>query len=261
MDIAAASDARVIVRVKRLRDEEPLPELVMEAPPVSAKRSRADAAAAALRLVDSVPSGGWPGGDDGGLPLSWFRAAADATWGPATWEQQERCPPTGPPPTISSSLLREANRQMVTGASGEPVQLIDVEPSSLAAIPSRPAQVPAASIFTLGGQPLVATPTGVAQPPPAAAGCDEDTIEGDFVWDVYTLSDCSPKVGHGFGGAHLKLSAPVFDVDSDALEDLNDIDDSQSEADSWEDRCGLSGGSSAGDFEDGPERPWVDSLD
>mmetsp|Transcript_55670 Transcript_55670/g.162782 ORF Transcript_55670/g.162782 Transcript_55670/m.162782 type:complete len:90 (-) Transcript_55670:86-355(-) len=41
-----------------------------------------------------------------------------------------------------------------------------------------------------------------------------------------------------------------------ADKDLDDIDDSQSDAGSWEDGSG-----SEGDFDDGPERPWVNALD
>lgn len=276
MAVTAASEARVLVRVKRRRDEEPLPEIVVEAPPASSKRSRADAAAAALRLVDSVPSGGWPSEDGGGLPLSWFRAAADATWGPAARDRQEQLPPAAfAPQAACGSSLREARRQVVAGALGEPVHLIDVEQRSMQVDrPRPPPQVVAPSIFTLDGQEMVATPAQAAVAPAVAPGWggggggflhgmddEEDDMGGDFVWDVYALSGGPPFASSSLGGASVRLSAPVFDLDEDALEDLDDIDDSQSDDGSWQDRRGVSGSSSGGEFEDAAERPWVDALD
>mmetsp|Transcript_17490 Transcript_17490/g.41515 ORF Transcript_17490/g.41515 Transcript_17490/m.41515 type:complete len:168 (+) Transcript_17490:62-565(+) len=156
-------ERRVLVRVKRRLDEDPLPEILLEEPRKdSEKRKRPDATAAALKLVDTVGSRQWPD-EEYGLPVAWFHAAANAAW-PAM-------PQGGMLQQTEPMLeLREASRRLIGGYAGETVQLIDVDRSENCPMPA------ATSGFTINGMELVAEP----RPP---------SPREDFVWDVYALSD------------------------------------------------------------------------
>mmetsp|Transcript_10313 Transcript_10313/g.27505 ORF Transcript_10313/g.27505 Transcript_10313/m.27505 type:complete len:262 (-) Transcript_10313:63-848(-) len=260
----AAHETQVLVRVKRPRDAEPVPELVVEAPTGRSKRSRGDASAAALRLVDSVPYGS----DDDGLPLSLLRAASQAQW-PLPPLPQRPAPDWRPLPAAQASLFQESRRRVVEGCrAGELVQLIDVEletePKSLlsqggwgeeaAEAEHAPPFPPAApTVFTIGGMAMVATPT-----PAAPARSPHGGSGGDYVWDIYALSERAPEHAAaempGCGGL-VRLAAPFFDEGED-WSDFDDIDDSQSDG-------GLvgSGSDSEHSLQDRSERAWADVLD
>eukprot|EP00931_Biecheleriopsis_adriatica_P073428 TRINITY_DN47710_c0_g1_i1.p1 TRINITY_DN47710_c0_g1~~TRINITY_DN47710_c0_g1_i1.p1 ORF type:complete len:253 (+),score=64.25 TRINITY_DN47710_c0_g1_i1:70-828(+) len=249
------SEPRLLVRVKRRRDEEPLPEILVEDPAPradsAAKRLRPDAAAAALRLVDSVGSRQWPDEEDA-LPASWLRAAAHSTGstssvGGTFWQKLNALPE-----------LHEAGRRLVGGSTGEAVQLIDVERPG-----GREASGPQLLTgFTIDGVEMFASPCG----PPSSG---EDADMEDFVWDVYTLSDDPPASA---ASASVRLLEPMFGMDENAtaLEDLEDIDDSQSSSEEGDSRFGggWRAGSSSED-EMGLHEPedrskldtWIDAMD
>mmetsp|Transcript_115119 Transcript_115119/g.298492 ORF Transcript_115119/g.298492 Transcript_115119/m.298492 type:complete len:301 (-) Transcript_115119:7-909(-) len=228
-----------LVRVKRPRDVEPLPELLVEASHFG-KRRRVGVASAALRLVDSVSAGQWTFHE--GLPPDLSKAASAVSAASSGASAVERHRPREV--RKRAPVLQEAARRVVAGSSGEAVQLVDVEVTAAAV--TAPAPKPVLSGFLIDGQPLVATPCPVAAP--AAAGAAEAPSEedGDYVWDVYAASDFSLGAGVDGSSALLRLSAPLTAEDDDddddlsELEDFGDIDDDSS--DDAGSSCGGGGG-------------------
>eukprot|EP00747_Dinoflagellata_sp_TGD_P027823 gnl/TRDRNA2_/TRDRNA2_132844_c0_seq1.p1 gnl/TRDRNA2_/TRDRNA2_132844_c0~~gnl/TRDRNA2_/TRDRNA2_132844_c0_seq1.p1 ORF type:complete len:259 (+),score=44.68 gnl/TRDRNA2_/TRDRNA2_132844_c0_seq1:56-832(+) len=253
----------LLIRVKRRRDDEPIPELVVDAP---AKRHQADASAAALRLVDSVACGRWTPEEEG-LPLSWLRAAAGAgPWGaplPSSASRLSGAHAVPPSDWVSESrpILQEVQRRLLPTATSEhdQVQLIDVE--NIGKLGQQPSPYgyenasPATSVFTVDGMQMVATP--VAQhagghPTSGQSAAHEECESGadEYVWDIYAPSDCSALTSSEAGhkphlSAFVRLATPLFA--GSALEDLEDIDDSQSSAgeSAMDDRWGVSSGDEA----------------
>ncbi|CAK0882769.1 unnamed protein product [Prorocentrum cordatum] len=257
----------VLLRVKRRRSAEALPEIVAEVPDEHGagptKRPRTGAASTTtLRLIDSVEPDQWS--FELGLPASWLQWASG---GRAAPEVELPWPPGEPPPAGASlvcqnsarragagAALQEVGRRLVAGgAAGAPLQLVDVEMARQAV----PAPPPA---FTVGGLPLLAE--AVDGPPAAAASAEPPGgSDEDFLWDVYAPSDAQPEgLGGAFGrgpGARVLLAAPL-QGDED-LEDLEDIDDSQSSS-------GAGGLCSGASSDAGPEDArggcqWVNVLD
>eukprot|EP00930_Biecheleria_cincta_P102295 TRINITY_DN93988_c0_g1_i1.p1 TRINITY_DN93988_c0_g1~~TRINITY_DN93988_c0_g1_i1.p1 ORF type:complete len:258 (-),score=52.77 TRINITY_DN93988_c0_g1_i1:43-816(-) len=255
-------DHRLLVRVKRRRDEEPLPEIILEGPRTRTKHFRPDASAAALRLVDSIGSRQWPD-EESSLPASWFRAAADASWLPSGIKPYSSLQAESASESAAAAgsfwhqlhsrpELYETSRRSVEGSAGEMVQLIDVErPMPEASQQHRPL-----TGFTIDGMELLATPCSVA--PTRLPG----QSAGDFVWDVYAVSD-SPAMFAS--SASLQLGDCPSLEDDDALEDLDDIDDSSDAGcdsdDAWR-GCSSSDGEDVHRQEDRSQlAAWVDVLD
>merc|ERR1719324_730711 len=190
------SETQMLVRVKRRRDEDPIPELRIEAP---AKRNRPTASAAALRLVDSVSSAQWDFSE--GIPASWLHAAASAEWG-------AQAPLSQPPRQVNADemLLQESRRQMVAAAFGETVQLIDVDRVSMEPEAAAPQQIPS-SIFTIDGQPLVAVSSDASAS--CSSGYPSNRNSDDmFVWDVYAMSDDTRNQDMSCLSAVVRLMGP-----------------------------------------------------
>jgi len=272
MSGAAQQPQGFLVRVKRLRGAEPLPELVVEAPQLSAgKRRRVGVAPATLRLVDSVGAGQWSFQE--GLPSDWSKAASAASASSAAERRQPREVRNGAPPWASwqagvggaTPVLQEAARRVVAGAAGEAVQLVDVEAANASA--PAPAPVPAAAMlsgFLIDGQPLIATPSPVVPASSSEAPLEED---GDFVWDVYAPSDGVFAAPGDGSAALLRLAAPFLEEeDMSELEDFGDIDDDSSDAGSssptlrWGGAAGDAGSAAracrAGGFPGGHSGRW-----
>lgn len=255
-----AEPQQFLVRVKRRRNAEPVPELLVQPFTVAAKRRRADAT---LRLVDSVGSAGWC--FDGGLPANWMQGSSIASETAAHPGGQNS---TFDAPCPQQRVFREASRRIVVGTYGEPVQLVDVE-QFWEQPPQRKNLV--SSVFMVDGQALVATPTGLpaggTQQAEWIAPKSADNEDEEFVWDVYALSDYAlggPDYGTAAFSARVQLAAPVFEEEEglEEFEDLEDIDDSQSEGGSWAGSGAPHTSSSDAGFEDGDEdRPWADVLD
>lgn len=248
---------QLLVRVKRRRDEEPVKELLVQQHVPDAKRRRPDTA---LRLVDSVESCGWS--FETGLPASWMRDAP----APSESTPSLGCPRQSSERGPAHCVFRESQRRMVAGTFGEPVQLVDLE---RVVEQAPPIQKPVPSIFTLDGMPLVATPSESSRTvSQEVQQRDRSVFDIDdpeaFVWDVYALSDSAlGGLDGGFPGfsARVQLTAPVFDDEAfDELEDLEDIDDSQSDVESWAGSGAPNDSSSAEGLED-DDRRWVDALD
>jgi len=254
-----ADDApRLLIRVKRSLDAEPIPELLVEQgePPPKSKRVRLGASGAALRLVDTVTPSCWSFED--GLPVSWLHAAASAEWGPA-----RQLPLLEPSETWP--ILRESSRRTVSAEVGEAVQLIDVEPvlepSKKLAAGMAPPQ------FTVDGQPLLTATTplysgGLSGPAHEVKLANAD----EFVWDVYAMSEQCANAQFGIGGALVWID-PLSALDAEDAHDLEDIDDSQSDRSGGGPvvHCGPDS-SDEGDSDylalaGPPELPWVDGLD
>lgn len=253
-------DQHLLIRVKRALDAEPIPEIVVEGPRVSAKRQRPDAAAAALRLVDTVASGQW--NLEGGLPTSWLRAASCAAWGAPL----AQAPPLAHlangdvPMSDQRPALQEAGRQTVTASLGASIQLIDVEP-----VPKNAPRAPSQPLtFTIDGQELLPVDAEhkSRQDDPAvfSGGCE--AASGGFLWDVYAPVDSTwngQLEGAGFR-TFVRLAAPL--LSDEDLDDLEDIDDSQSDmSDPWVHGGAGAGSSSEEDFDPQEDKPWMHELD
>mmetsp|Transcript_65333 Transcript_65333/g.156178 ORF Transcript_65333/g.156178 Transcript_65333/m.156178 type:complete len:280 (-) Transcript_65333:3-842(-) len=254
-DMMQMSDApQMVVRVKRPRDSDPVPELLVEPRTRAAgKRTKPSASAVALKLLDSVNCNHWDDFDEEGLPASWLHAAAEA----GSWGNLAHLPsiPLGPGrgekrATASDGkmpMFRESARQVVRGADGGTVELVDIEPAASAA--SLPAARPASSIFTLDGEALVAEES--QQMP------EETASSEGYVWDVYALSSAPPseRLAASDGlfdfSAYVRLTSSAMhgsDVGSSDEEDAGDIDDdSESNASSGGRGSDISEVSSAAD--------------
>ncbi|CAE7321979.1 unnamed protein product [Symbiodinium natans] len=229
-------ERRVLVRVKRRLDEEPLPEILVEEPRKTAdKRQRPDATAAALKLVDTVGSRQWPD-EEYGLPVSWFHAAANAAW--------PNMPPGASLHRLEPMLeLREASRRLVGGCLADgstSVQLIDVD--RFESDPSQDCAMPAStSGFTVNGMELIATP------------CEQSQSQDDFVWDVYALGEPVQHVP----AAAVQLQDPVLSLEETDLDELESMDSSdEGGADAWSRRSNSDDGDEPEDRSE-----WVNTLD
>eukprot|EP00927_Polykrikos_kofoidii_P050096 TRINITY_DN44034_c0_g1_i1.p1 TRINITY_DN44034_c0_g1~~TRINITY_DN44034_c0_g1_i1.p1 ORF type:complete len:316 (-),score=47.82 TRINITY_DN44034_c0_g1_i1:61-1008(-) len=304
---------RMLVRVKRRLDDESIPELIVKdvAQGSETKRLRPDGATLALRLVDSVGCGQWH--FDGGLPHTWLRAAADATWrqlpsAPSAANRNRTASLESALAAVGAGdggvrpVLREVARTSVRCEDLEDVEIVDVEMASAPVEGSLvksvrramgpavshydadglryPASHPAAggasvaspSIFTVDGQPLVAvTPPKqqVEEPLSKRRGCEDD-----LVWDVYAPSALDDTEWNGGCGANSRFSALVQLASTacfsdEALNDMGDIDDLQSDSASsgaGDKAFGLHRGSSSDDdLHDGQMyglgTSWTDTLD
>lgn len=123
--------------------------------------------------------------------------------------------------------LREVGRRTVATASAQgPVQMIDLVQVG-AARSSKPARPPPA--FLVNGQALFVVEDEVTPSVETADDDDDAMTDGDYVWDVYAMTNASPvgtDLDGGTGPAFAQLAAPIF---GDDFEDLEDIDDSQSD--------------------------------
>jgi len=246
-----------------------VPELLLEVASAVGKRRRVGVAAASMRLVDTVASDQWA--FQQGLPQTWSQAASSSAPRPS------KDPSWQPSPKFlgQEATFREAARRVVVGCSGEAVHLVDVELRSKptgAKLVAPAAAVGLMSGFLIDGQPMFATSTGEAAPPEHA---DDDSDDGDFVWDVYAPSETSTGWSCEGFSAYVELNAPIFgeeeweEVNDD---DVGDIDDSSSDGsehgwvrpgqprladNSSDDEQGWDVASER----PGPESAWVDSMD
>merc|ERR1712107_181950 len=152
-----ATPPPLLVRVKRAREAEPLPQLLVEEPATSsraegAKRQRPSAAAASLRLLDSVPCSSDDAFEDG-LPPSWIRAVSEAefrNWAASSGNAEPTATVENRPAVAFHETCRRticAGLHISPGGGGS-VSLIDLEPAA----PPPPSRAPPP--FLVDGQAL-----------------------------------------------------------------------------------------------------------